>query len=208
MSDRSNGRLSADTFQSTLEFAQAGSLDSLGTLLESYRQYLLLIANQEIPTSIVAKVGASDLVQDTLAAAQTKFRQFRGATKAELRSWMRQILLNHLRAARRKYDTAPMRTSRRELSLSDLLPRQTDGLLADTSSPSKHFLRGELEQILYAALARLPDHYRLAIDLRHRQGLPFGDVARHLEMSRPAARKLWARAIRRLQKELRAVEVS
>lgn len=208
MSNHGNGRPSSNGFQPTLELAHAGSLDSLGTLLESCRQYLLLIANQEIPTAIVAKVGASDLVQDTLVAAQAKFRQFRGATEAELRAWMRQILLNHLRAALRKYDTAPMRTSRRELSLSDLLPRQTAGLLADTSSPSSRFLRGELEHILYAALARLPDRYRLAIDLRHRQGLPFDEVACHLAISPPAARKLWARAIQRLQKELRAVEVS
>lgn len=89
MSDHGNGRLSASQFQSTMEAAQVGSRKSLGALLESCRQYFLLIVNQEMPVVLAAKVGASDLVQDTRAAEQTKIHQFRGSTKAEWRAWMR-----------------------------------------------------------------------------------------------------------------------
>lgn len=45
--------------------ARAGEADALGRMLEAYRNYLLLVANQEMDPRLKAKGGASDPVQQT-----------------------------------------------------------------------------------------------------------------------------------------------
>jgi RNA polymerase sigma-70 factor (ECF subfamily) len=207
MSSPSNGHAPAHKFAATLAAAQRGSSESLGRLLEPCRQYLLLIANQELNPTLAPKVGASDLVQETFLTARRTLRQFRGATEAELMGWLRQVLLNHLLTVQRRYVQAAKRSVRREVSLEDFIRLGSDAVTVDAMSPSKHFMRGELKGLVEDALARLPARYRQVIDLRHRQALAFEEVAQRLEITSQAARQLWTRAIKRLQKELRAAEM-
>jgi RNA polymerase sigma-70 factor (ECF subfamily) len=196
-----NGQHSGD-FSSGLSAAKAGSSEALGSLLQACRQYLLLIANEELSRALSAKLGGSDLVQETLMAAHRDFRQFRGATEVELKGWLRGILFHHLRTVERGYLDAEKRSARREVSLNGHLCAQTDGLPADIPSPSRHFMHGELKEQVEAALARLPKRYQRVIELRHRQHLPFEQVAHELKMTSEAARQLWARAIDRMRTEL------
>jgi RNA polymerase sigma-70 factor (ECF subfamily) len=56
--------------------------------------------------------------------------------------------------------------------------------------------------MLERAMARLPEHYRLAIRMRHEEGWSFERMAEVLGGSPEAARKIWARAIERLRDEL------
>lgn len=202
-----NSQSTTSEFEATLELARFGSADSLGRLLEPCRQYLLLIANQKLDLALTAKLGASDLVQDTFLAARRDIGQFRGATRAELLRWLRQILVHHLATVQRRYVEAEKRSARREVPLQNYLYRIANTPSTSAPSPSSHFLRDELVHIVQAALARLPKQYQLVIDLRHRQALPFDEVARQLNTSSPAARQLWSRAIQRLRTELRAAEV-
>jgi RNA polymerase sigma factor (sigma-70 family) len=53
-------------------------------------------------------------------------------------------------------------------------------------------------------MARLPDDYRRVLELRYWGGLSFVAMAPELERSPEAVRKLWYRAIERLQEELAA----
>jgi RNA polymerase sigma-70 factor (ECF subfamily) len=202
MSHSANGHFSADDFAQKLKSAKNGSMDSLGQLLDACRQYLLLIANQELNPELTAKVGASDLVQETFLAAGRDFSQFRGATQAELLGWLRQVLVNHLLATQRRYIEARKRNARREISLNDCIDLAADALPASTLSPSNLLMCGELATLVENALTCLPHHYQQVIDLRHKQALNFDDVAHRLGTTSQAARKLWARAIKRLQKEL------
>jgi RNA polymerase sigma factor (sigma-70 family) len=61
---------------------------------------------------------------------------------------------------------------------------------------------------LEAAIGRLPDDYRQAIRLRSIQRLSFAEVGQRLGRSAKASRKLWVRAIARLQKELTTADDS
>jgi RNA polymerase sigma-70 factor (ECF subfamily) len=69
-------------------------------------------------------------------------------------------------------------------------------------SPSGEAMEHEQDQALQAALGRLPEDYRRVIALRHQEDLSFEEIGRLLQRSPDAARKLWARAIERLQEEL------
>ncbi len=90
-----------ETFQGRLQRARDGSGDAMGELVQSCRDYLLMVANQDMGDHLRGKFGASDAVQETLAAAHRCFDQFRGATHEELVGWLRTILRNHLLMAHR-----------------------------------------------------------------------------------------------------------
>ena len=45
----------------------------------------------------------------------------------------------------------------------------------------------------------MPDDYPLVLLLRYREGRSFEDIGRLLELTPNAARKLWLRAVKRLQ---------
>lgn len=62
----------------------------------------------------------------------------------------------------------------------------------------------EQAETLLAALGRLPDDYRRVIAWRQQEQLSFEEIGQRMQRSPDAARKLWARAIERLKRELRA----
>jgi len=53
-----------------------------------------------------------------------------------------------------------------------------------------------------AALERLPEDYRRVVLMRYREGRSFADIAVSMARSENAVRKLWFRAVERLQQEL------
>src|SRR4051794_37411540 len=76
--------------------ARRGGGDALGRLLESYRNYLHLLASLQIDRRLQVRVSPSDLVQDIMLGAYRDFAQFRGENERQLLAWLRQILINRL----------------------------------------------------------------------------------------------------------------
>jgi RNA polymerase sigma-70 factor (ECF subfamily) len=188
-----------------LPAAQAGSREALGRVLESCRGYLLLIARQELEPALQAKGSASDLVQQTFLEAQKDLGLFQGTTPEALLAWMRQLLLNNLANLRRDYGRAKRRVSLEvSLTISDSSPQVEGELPAGTNSPSIAMLRDEQTQALERALDRLPADYRRVILLRYREERSFEVIAEMMRRSPNAVRKLWARAIKKLQQRLDA----
>jgi RNA polymerase sigma-70 factor (ECF subfamily) len=186
-----------------LAAARDGSADARGRLLEGCRQYLLLVANEELPSDLRPKVAASDLVQDTFVKAHERFAQFRGGTPEELVAWLRRILLNDLANCSRHYFETDKCQLSREMSLANTpLARLQDVLASDADSPQTQLLAQEQADALDLALNQLPGNYRDAILWRMRDGLSFEEIGRRLGRSERAARKLWVRALERLQELL------
>jgi RNA polymerase sigma-70 factor (ECF subfamily) len=187
-----------------MRLARAGSNEALGEMLEGCRQYLLLVANESLEPELVAKAGASDIVQETFVSAGRHFSGFSGTTESELLAWLRQILLNHLVSTRRRFFLSQKRRLSREVSFGGSGSRSiaSDLMDARSESPSRHALMNERVNELQRAIDELPLQYRQIIQLRHRDQLPFDEVARQLHISAPAARQMWARAIKRLQRTL------
>ena len=180
--------------------ARAGSASALNELLTTYRPYLLRIATMDFPQDLQGKVGASDLVQETLLHAAGNFNNFIGQSEAELLGWMRRILLNQMLNTVRHYRTTK-RAAGRESPIDDLPLADAGG-----QSPSSAFIAGEEQLLVKIALLQLSPHYQQVIALRHEHDLAFGDIGQKLNCSEDAARKLWARAVGALQKELHVDE--
>lgn len=189
----------------SLAAARNGSKEALGELLEAYRNYLLLIAQQEIDPRLRAKGGASDLVQETFLEAQRDFAGFQGDSEEELLAWLRQLLHNNLVNFGRRYRDTHKRRVSREVSLEGASSARTacDWLIADGPSPSELLIADEDGRRVLEALERLPEEYREALLLRCREGLSFEEIGQCLgQRSANAAQKLWMRALERLRTDL------
>jgi RNA polymerase sigma-70 factor (ECF subfamily) len=180
--------------------ARAGASREVGELLDICRQYLLLVANEELDVRLRAKLGASDVVQQTLLEAQVTFDHFSGDSEAALLAWLTKILKNNLADARRTFLIAEKRCVTREQSLQEYGAESqlAMALIADASSPSSHLLREELVEMVQGAMGRLSVGDREVLLLRHRDRLTFPEIGIRMNRSPDAARMLWWRAFERL----------
>lgn len=186
-----------------LPAARAGSAEALGQLLETYRNYLLWIATRQLDPDLKAKGGASDLVQETFLKAQQHFNQFQGEGEGDLKAWLRQLLLNNVADFTRLYQQTAKRQVGREapLQADSTGPDLAGEIAADTPSPSGEAIKQEQFRAIQEALARLPEDYRQVIVYRYHEERSFEDIGRLMNLTPNAARKLWVRAIKRLQQE-------
>lgn len=175
--------------------ARGGSNEALGLALEQCRTYLLEVAHQSLAPELRAKGGASDLVQETYLEAQRQFPNFDGVSAAQLKAWLRCLLLHRAAKLGRRYRGTLKRSLGRER------PLPADGPAGGTT-PSVLVLADEQTRLLQAAIDRLPNDYRTVMTLRYREGLSFEAVGQRLGRSPDAARMLWARAVERLRQEM------
>ena len=183
--------------------ARGGAADSLGQALEACRGYLLTIAQQELDPELRAKGGASDLVQETFLKAHRHFVHFQGTAEDELLAWLRRLLLNNLADFRRLYHETQKRQAGREIALpiGDGSRPRGGGPVAKDPSPSAEAMAREQAEAVQRTLDRLPDDYRRVLVWRHQEERSFEEIARLMNRSINAVRKLWARAVQRLQEE-------
>jgi RNA polymerase sigma-70 factor (ECF subfamily) len=192
-----------DRIEGWLTAARQGSEEALGHVLERWRPYLLHMANEELASDLQAKVGASDLVQETFLDAQRDFGRFHGATEDEWRAWLRSILQNKLANLARHY----RQTDKRQIDCEIPLPTisadgRSDGLMAPDTSPSAQARAHEQDEALARAMGQLPQPHQQIIRLRTYEDLSFEEAGKRMGRSAEAARKLWGRAIEQLQQLL------
>lgn len=191
--------------------ARQGDMACRDELFRLCRSYLGLVARAEVESWLQVKVDASDLVQQTMLEAHRDFDQFRGSSQQEWLAWLRRILARNAADFVRRYGGAAKRDPRREIRLGR--PSETGserGAFEPASpegTPSQEFLQKDDALRVAAAVAMLAPDYQEVIFLRNLQRLPFDEVARRMNRSRPAVQMLWLRALRKLR-ELLAEEES
>jgi RNA polymerase sigma-70 factor (ECF subfamily) len=186
-----------------IQRARRGDTSARDGLLESYRNYLRLLARTGLDAALQDKADPSDLVQETLLKAHQHFTQFRGQSEGELIAWLRQILARNLTDLARRFQSTAARQVARERSLEELLDQSSLALgnliAVGTSSPSENAQRRELSVVLANALADLSEDHREVIVLRSLEERDWDDVARRMGRTTGAVRILWARALTRLR---------
>lgn len=186
-----------------LRLARRDPAQALGPLLERYRHYLQLLARLQIGRRLQGKVDASDVVQEVFLEAHRHFDRFAGQEEAQLACWLRQILAARLAKLLRRY----LRTQRRDVRLERELTHAIDhssqmlerSLVARGNSPSQQATQREHGLLLAEALARLPEHYREVLILRHLEELSFPEIAERLGRSLDSVKNLWARGLAQLR---------
>jgi RNA polymerase sigma-70 factor (ECF subfamily) len=139
--------------------------------LELHRPYLILVARLLMPPRLRSTMDPEDLVQQTLLEACSRPRGIQSA--AELRTYLRRALRNNLVDALRRGGVAAPQAAHVERSSA----RLEDWLIADHSSPSERAVREERLVLLSAALARLSEGQRTAVELKHLHGRSVAEIA-------------------------------
>jgi RNA polymerase sigma-70 factor (ECF subfamily) len=176
-----------------------------GPDLERFRNYLRLLAHQQLDARLRSKLDSSDLVQQTLLAAHRARDQFRGTTDAELAAWLRRILANSLAQALRQFGGAQRNVALErslEASLDESSARLERWLAREQLSPGEAAARQEQLLRLAEALDLLPEDQRTALDLKHLQGLPVEDIARQMARTGAAVAGLLRRGLKQLRELL------
>lgn len=155
--------------------ALAGSADAFGGLVERYRAIVIGLAmgrSRDLDR-------AEDLAQEVFLAAYRSLASLRDPET--FRSWLlaiaRHRIVDEVRANRLPVVDAPIER-------------------AAAVPPS------EPDADLVAALAALPERYRLPVVLRHMDGLEYPEVALRLGITEAAARQRVKRALDRLRERL------
>ena len=175
--------------------------------LWQYEPYLRMLARVQMRRALQAKVGASDIVQQSLLQAVQALDDFRGQSEAELRGWLRQILARNIAHLDRdmhrdKRDVRRERSIEQRLSQSSL--RLEGWLAAGGPTPSQHVALGERVLLLSAALERLPATQRDAVRMHYLEGMKLGEVATRLDKTTGAVAGLLHRGLKTLRNELAA----
>ncbi|MDX1983596.1 MAG: sigma-70 family RNA polymerase sigma factor [Bryobacteraceae bacterium] len=146
---------------------------------------------------------AEEITQEALLKVFQSLHQLREPER--IRSWVFRVARNACLMKRRKSVFAP----ERELSLDDLRPSLSseDGRrtleIADWSNlPDEQLLQGELKQKVQAAIAGLPEIYRMVILLRDMEELSTSETAEVLDINEDLVKTRLHRARLAVRKEL------
>jgi RNA polymerase sigma-70 factor (ECF subfamily) len=173
--------------------------------LESYRDYLALIARLEVDNQFLGKADISGVVQLTLLEAHQAWPKMAGKSELDTKRWLRSILAHNLIDEMRKL-TAQARDVRREHSLEASLEESSirieNWLAANDSSAMSRLSREEQMSQLARALSQIPDDQRIAVELHHLHGMSLADVAKRLDRSRGAVASLIFRGLSSIRKLL------
>jgi RNA polymerase sigma-70 factor, ECF subfamily len=172
-----------------------GRRDLFGDLIAPHLTTLLRF----LTATIGDRADVEDIVQQTALKAFTHLDQFR--FEARFSTWLIRIGLNEARTWKRKC------ASSRLLALD--LPALTQLPVADQGhSPLVDYQRSEASARLRAALARLPEKYRIVILLRDLEDLSISEVAQRLVLTIPAVKTRHMRARQKMAKFLRPLSQS
>jgi RNA polymerase sigma-70 factor (ECF subfamily) len=193
--------------------ARGGSRESIGQLLQLYRNYLVVLATTQFDQRLRRRLSPSDLVQETLLAAHRDFGQFQGRTERQFLAWLRQILINSLHRAIETHLKTKMRDMRCEISIDQItasLDRSTARLaelLVDPAPSPGAPMRQRENAVAFAnQLTALRPQYRDVIIMRNLQGMSFEDIARQMQRNPGAVRMQWLRAVDKLREAAEPAE--
>ncbi|WP_425572468.1 sigma-70 family RNA polymerase sigma factor [Novipirellula caenicola] len=174
-------------------------------IVARYEPYLRMLARVQMRRALQAKIGESDIVQQTMLQAVQAIDQFRGTGEAEFRGWLRQILARHLCHLDRDFHR-DKRDVRREQSMQQQLAKSSmrlEALLAgDGPTPSQNVAFGENVVRIAVAIEQLPEAQREAIRLHYIEGMKLSEVAAQLDKSSGAIAGLLHRGMKALREQL------
>jgi len=199
---RSSTNAERSRLERSIDRVRAGTPKELEQLLDGCRRYISLVSVALLDRKLQSKVGASDLVQETLVEAHDHFDRFEGDTEEELFAWLTTILKRRWSKSRDHYYGTAKRNVGRELPLDGFQSHASDALIEDDATPSAAAIAHDEEQWVRRGIAQLPDEYRRVLLLRNWERKSFVAIGEKMQRSTEASRKLWSRAVEKLAGQL------
>lgn len=189
-----------------IDQAKTGDSEAVGELLERYRSFLTIKVAREIAVKYRKRFDPADVVQIAFVDASKDIANFRGTTEREFSGWIQKILENKLNNVFR--DNAALK---RAVNQENTWRIGGDGQAtsicwmdpdAQTATPSQRVIQGERALQIASAIDQLPDSQRIAVRMRHLEGMKLEEIAEHLDRSLSATAGLIKRGISTLRELL------
>jgi RNA polymerase sigma-70 factor (ECF subfamily) len=195
--------INPDTEQ-LIERAFRGDDDARQRLLERHRARLRQIIAVRLDRRLLARLDASDVVQDVLVAAASGLDEYLRHRPLPFFAWLRQFAWDRMIELHRRHVQTRGRSVAREEPWSLPLPDESVShlarhLVASGTSPSRWVLREERRDRVRAALGMLSERDREVLVMRHLEQLENAEIAGILGIGEGAVRTRHVRALQRLR---------
>jgi len=170
--------------------------DQLLFRFNEMRPLLLALANEGMCREIQAKVGASDIVQQTMIEAYQHVHTLEPEDDRHIFNWLSKILLHNLKDVSKSFRLCKKRSVQRERRL------PLDENLADRKGFLQPLESQEDLALLCSALTCLPNAHQQVLRWRYYEQLTFPEIAELVGRTEDAVRMQVKRAIRRLAREM------
>jgi RNA polymerase sigma-70 factor (ECF subfamily) len=185
-----------------LERIGRGDAAARQQLLARHRDRLRRMVALRLDRRLAARVDPSDIVQDSLAAANRQLSDYLRRRPLPFYPWLRQIAWERVAKEYERHVRAQRRSVTREEppplpgeSVMHLARR----LIASATSPSRRLLREELRHRVRTALESLKPSDREVLVLRYLEGLSNSEAAAVLGVSESTLGMRHLRALERLR---------
>jgi len=194
----------ADTDQ-LLKLAQAGDSQARQSLFDRHRDRLRRMITAFLDPQLSARLDPSDVLQEALACAATRFPKYLEEQPIGFYPWLRQIVRENLIIVHRRHVTSERRSVRREdpggFAIPDASATQlAHRLFSPESSPSQRASLNELKARVQSAMSQLTEPDRELILMRCIEQLSIKETAAALEISESAVKARVTRALQKLGK--------
>lgn len=181
--------------------ASAGDEDALTRLLCHHHHRLLGFTIRKIGVDWQGKIDPEDILQEAYISVVGSIGSFTWQGEDSFYHWVARIIdhrfLDQVRALRRR-----KRDAAREVALdasrSSRHGAMLDRLLPDFSTASRAMRREDAVAAMLMCIAKLPEDYRRAVERIYLNEEPIKDVAREMDRTEDALRRLVGRALERL----------
>jgi RNA polymerase sigma-70 factor, ECF subfamily len=189
-----------------LDPAAAGDEGALRLLLDRHRGRLRRMIAARLDPRLSARLDPSDVLQEALADAGRKLREYARERPLPFYLWLRRLAAERLVLAHRRHIRVAGRSVSMERTCGAALPGDEsnvlliDRLVTSGTSPTGKVRREELRQRVTEALAALGEIDREVLVLRYLEDMPFAEVAVVLGITENAAKVRHFRALERIRK--------
>jgi RNA polymerase sigma-70 factor (ECF subfamily) len=187
-----------------LERAHVGDRLAFNQLVARHRDELRRFISRRLDPRVRTRIDPSDIIQDTHLEAFRRLADYCARRPMPFHIWLqknaydrlRNINRDHIKAARRSVER-----ERRSLDQSSVLIAEkiSDGV----PSPSEQLAKREFRVKVAHAVAQLPETDREILLMRHVEQKSHREIAFLLDISHAAARQRYARALLKLEEQLR-----
>ena len=180
-----------------IQQTRAGCDDSRSRVLAKLEPFLVSLAARFSDSNLKSKEGVSDIVQNSFVRVVENFDSFNGTCGAELRGWLKVLVLNEVRQIGRKWHGANRDVKRENTMEAERANPKSTG---STEQPIAALIQSERLAELRVALSKLSEVEQTVIRLKTSEGLSLPQIAKRMNRTLAATSKTYYRALIRIQK--------
>lgn len=178
---------------------------ALNALFSRFREPLKRVIRLRLNPKLNGRVDDSDIVQEVMVDALSKFENYSHAPQLPVFLWLRRLTCLKIAEAHRNHLECQMRDVRREISFSQRNLAEVNSeslanwLLEDSAAAPERIVLAESVERMRRGIEKLSPEDRELIALKHFEQLTFTEIAAVVELPRSTVGRQYLRALNRLR---------